>query len=62
MSVLITLLVYALILGLLYWLITLVPLPPPFKTVALAVLVIIGVVLLIDLLTGGALGVPRWTA
>lgn len=58
MSLLLTLLVYVLILGLVYWVITLIPLPPPFRTVALVVFAILVIVVLIDMVTGGAIGLP----
>ena len=57
MNLLFTLLIYLLILGVVYWVITLLPLPAPFKTVAMVVFAILVIVLLFGLLTGG-LGLP----
>ncbi|MGE0797297.1 MAG: hypothetical protein AB7G13_28795 [Lautropia sp.] len=50
MSTLISLLILVLILGLIYWVITLIPLPPPFKTVALVVFAIIAILYLVSML------------
>lgn len=47
---LVGLLVVVIILGLLYWAITLLPLPAPFKTIALVILILIVVVWLASLL------------
>ena len=58
MSLLLTLLVYLLILGVVYWVITLIPLPPPFKTIALVIFAVIVIVILFNLITGGSLGLP----
>jgi hypothetical protein len=57
MNLLLTLLIYLLILGVVYWVITIIPLPPPFKTIALVIFAILVIVMLIGLLTGG-LGLP----
>jgi heme A synthase len=57
MNLLFTLLIYLLILGVIYWVITLIPLPPPFKTVALVIFAVIVIFLLFGLLTGG-MGLP----
>ena len=51
---LIGLLVVILIVGCIYWLITLLPLPPPFKTVALVILILIVIIWLASSL--GAFG------
>jgi hypothetical protein len=57
MNLLLTLLVYLLILGVVYWVITIIPLPPPFRTIALVIFAILVIVMLISMLTGG-LGLP----
>jgi hypothetical protein len=57
MNLLLTLLVYLLIIGLVYWVITIIPLPPPFRTIALVIFAILVIVMLIGMLTGG-LGLP----
>lgn len=58
MSLLITLLIYLLIFGAVYWVITLIPLPPPFRTVALVVFAVLVLVVLFNFLAGGSLGLP----
>ena len=61
MSILITLLIYALIFGLIWWVISLIPIPDPFGMVIRVVFGIIAVIIIIDLLLpragGGGLGV-----
>lgn len=47
---LLMLLVYGLIFSLLYYVVTLIPLPPPFAMVARAVLAVIAVILIIALI------------
>lgn len=60
MSLLITILIYMLILGVIYWLITsVIPLPPPFRTIALVIFAILVIVVLLDMLGGVGLGLPR---
>lgn len=58
MSLLITLLIYLVILGVVYWVITLIPLPPPFRTIALVIFALLVLVLLFNFLSGGSLGLP----
>lgn len=55
MSVLFTLLIYLCILGIIWWAITQIPLPPPFKVVANVVLAIVAILMLLSL-AGGSLG------
>lgn len=50
MSLLISLLIFVLVLGLIYWVITLIPLPPPFRTVALVIMAIIAIIFLLQFL------------
>lgn len=50
---LITLLVVVLILGLVIYLVDIIPLPPPFKTVALVIVVLIAIVYLAGLIGVG---------
>ena len=57
MGILISLLIWLLILGLIYWIITLIPLPPPFRTVAL-VFAVICIIALIELFGGVGLMHP----
>lgn len=45
---LIGLLVFVIILGLLYWCITLLPLPQPFKNIAIVILILICIVFLLN--------------
>jgi hypothetical protein len=56
-GLLVTLLIFVLIAGVIYWIITLIPFPQPFKNIALAILGIIAVIWLIGLMTGV---VPRF--
>ena len=58
MYLLIDLLILCLIAGLVYWILTLIPLPPPFKNVAIAIFLIIIVIILISMMFGG-LPLPR---
>jgi len=51
-GLLITILVYVIIGGLIWWLVGMLPLPAPFKQIALVVLIIIGILVLIGLLYG----------
>lgn len=53
LGLLVNLLILALIMGLCYWVITIIPLPEPFKTVVMVVFGIICVIVLISLLVGG---------
>lgn len=46
-STLISILVICLIFGLLYWAITLIPLPNPFKQIASVAVLVVGVVLIV---------------
>jgi hypothetical protein len=50
---LVDLLVMVIVLGLLYWLVTLLPLPPPFKTVALVIIILICVIWLLSFTSFG---------
>lgn len=52
MNTLISLLVWVLVLGLIYYIVTLLPLPAPFRTIALVIFAIIAILLLV-----GSLGV-----
>lgn len=58
MSLLINLLVYLLIFGIVYWVITLLPLPPVVRTIALVVFAIMVIVVLFNFVGGGTLGLP----
>lgn len=58
MNLLITLLVYAVILGLIYWLIMRLPLPAPFGLIVQIVFVILVIVILYNFVAGGSLGLP----
>ena len=56
MDLLISLLIFCIVFGLIYWIVTLIPLPDPFKTIAMVILLLIGVLVLIGYLlplTGG---------
>lgn len=60
-SLLVGLLVFAIVGGLVYWLVTLLPLPQPFKNIAIVAVVLILIVVLLVWISrtgifGGALG------
>jgi hypothetical protein len=57
-SLLIVVIVLGLVFYLLYWLIGQLPLPAPFRTVAVVILTLIAVVMLLSLLFGG-ISIPR---
>lgn len=47
---LISLLVVIVVLGLIYWLITMLPLPAPFKTIAIVIFIIICILVLLSMI------------
>jgi ethanolamine transporter EutH len=51
-SILITILIYLLVLGVIWWIVTLIPLPHPFGQIARVVVVVIGLLLILNLLLG----------
>jgi hypothetical protein len=53
---LITLLVYLCILAIVWWVINMLPLPPPFKLVASVIFAIIAILMLLNLVDGGGFG------
>ena len=53
MSLLFALLIVCLIFGLVYYIVSVLPLPPPFKNIALVIVGVIGLVYLLGLLLGG---------
>jgi hypothetical protein len=59
LSLLINLLIIFLILGVCWWVLTLIPLPPPFHLILQVVFVIIALIVVIDLLLGISGGGPR---
>ena len=54
---LVSLLVFVIVAGLIWYLIMLLPLPPPFKMVAQVILIIIAILWLVGILTGGVTGI-----
>ena len=52
LSLLISLLVLCLILGVVYWILSMIPIPPPFAWVVRVVFAIICLICLISILTG----------
>lgn len=56
---LISLLIMVLVLGLIYYCVTLLPLPPPFKTVALVIVLIIAIIWLLQFIPAGH-GLGHW--
>lgn len=60
MNLLFTLLVCLIIFGVVYWVITLLPLPPMLRTIVIVVFAVLVLLVLVDLLTGAVgLGLPR---
>ena len=57
-SLLVTLIVFCIVGGLLYWLVTLLPLPEPFKTIIIVCVVLIFILVLLGFLFGG-IDMPR---
>ncbi len=53
MSVLLTLLVYLVILAIVWWVVTQLPLPPPFRLVATVIVAILAILMLVSLVGGG---------
>jgi len=54
-----TLLLYVIILGVVAWGVSAIPMPPPFKTIAYVILIIILVVLLFNAFAGGIPSIRR---
>ena len=53
MNFLISLLVFALVAGLIYWLLTLLPIPEPIKKFVLAIFIVICIIWLLGTFVGG---------
>jgi hypothetical protein len=53
MSLLITLLAYLAVIGILWWAITQIPLPQPFRIIAVVVIAVVSIFLLLSLVQGG---------
>ena len=53
MNLLISLLVFALVAGLIYWLLTILPIPEPFRKFVMAVFVVLCIIWLIGTFFGG---------
>jgi|HubBroStandDraft_6_1064221.scaffolds.fasta_scaffold37913_4 hypothetical protein len=60
MGFLFSILVLVIVMGLLYWIVTLLPLPDPFKTIAIVVVLLICVIYLFSLLFGMAQPFPAF--
>jgi hypothetical protein len=54
MPFLFSILVLVIIMGLLYWIVTVLPLPEPFKTIAVVVVLVICAIYLLSMLFGAA--------
>jgi ABC-type siderophore export system fused ATPase/permease subunit len=54
MPILFSILVMVIVLGLIYWVVTLLPLPEPFKQIAIVIVVVICLLYLLSLLFGFA--------
>lgn len=57
LGLLIALIIWGLILAIIWWAISQIPVPEPFSWVIRVVFALIVVIVLIDLLTGGGLGI-----
>lgn len=55
---LLTLLIFVIVAGLLYWLVLQLPLPPPFDMIVRVVMILIAIVVLLDM-AGVHTGLPR---
>ena len=51
-----SLLITVIIFGLLYWIVTIVPIPEPFKRVALVIVIVVFLIWLLGILFGGLAG------
>jgi heme A synthase len=51
-SLLVTVIILGLVFWMLYWLLGMLPLPEPFKTVAIVILCLVGVLILLGMLFG----------
>jgi hypothetical protein len=60
MGFLFTLLVMVIVLGLIYWIVSLLPLPAPFKNIALVIVCVICLLYLIAMLFGAAAPFPAF--
>jgi heme A synthase len=58
MPFLFSLLVLVIVLGLIYWIVTLLPIPPPFKQVALVIVIVICLIYLLGILFGAVAPFP----
>lgn len=58
MPFLFSLLVFVIVLGLIYWIITLLPLPDPFKKIALVIVLVVCLLYLLSILFGYMPGFP----
>ena len=58
MAFLFSVLVMVIVLGLIYWIITLLPLPEPFKQIAIVIVVVICLLYLLGILFGFATPFP----
>lgn len=55
---LLSLLVALILVALIYWVITTLPLPSLIRTIAIVILVVVVVLWLVNLISGGSLGLP----
>lgn len=62
LSVLLSLLIVLIVIGLCYWVITQIPLPAPIRSIAIVVLVVVAAIYLIYVLIGLGAAIPlgRW--
>lgn len=57
-SLLVTLIVFCIVAGLIYWLLTMLPLPDPFKTIIIVAFILILILVLLGFFFGG-IDMPR---
>lgn len=57
-SLLVTLIVFCIVAGLIYWLLTMLPLPDPFKTIIIVAFILILILVLLGMFFGG-IDMPR---
>ena len=58
---LVSLIILCIVFGLIYYIVTLLPLPDPFKTIAVIAVLLIFILILLGALIGG-IDLPKWPA
>lgn len=60
MGLLYSLLVFCIVMGLIYWLVTVLPIPEPFKKIAIVIVIVICILYLLGILFGFAAPFPLY--